>query len=93
MSKHSAASAPTHAAPSISLLLTNLHLLDLDSRDDWPSITAQTFTSKNTLQNEKARIQCVEWAFYRLFEIWDPVETKDVRPCSYMLKSLLANRE
>ncbi|KAF6240925.1 hypothetical protein HO173_000717 [Letharia columbiana] len=77
MSKHSAASAPTHAAPSISLLLTNLHLLDLDSRDDWPSITAQTFTSKNTLQNEKARIQCVEWAFYRLFEIWDPVETKD----------------
>lgn len=93
MSKHSAASAPTHAAPSISLLLTNLHLLDLDSRDDWPSINAQTFTSKNTLQNEKARIQCVEWAFYRLFEIWDPVETKDVRPCSYMLKSLLANRD
>ncbi len=83
MSKQPAASA---AASSISLLLTNIHLLDLDRRDDWPSITAQTFTSKNTLQNEKARIQCVEWAFYRLFEIWDPVETKDVRPCSCMLK-------
>ncbi len=83
MSKQLAASAPTHAAPSISLLLTNLHLLDLDTRNDWPSLTAQTFTSKNTLQNEKTRIQCVEWAFYRLFEIWDPAETKDVRPCSY----------
>ncbi|CAF9917105.1 MAG: hypothetical protein ALECFALPRED_011040 [Alectoria fallacina] len=86
MTKQPAASAPTHAAPSISLLLTNLHLLDLDRRDDWPSLTAQIFTTKNTLQNEKNRIQCVEWAFYRLFEIWDPVETKDVRPCSNMLK-------
>ena len=83
MSKQS--SAPTHAAPTISLLLTNLHLLDLDRLDDWPSITAQTFTNKNTLQNEKARVQSVEWAFYRLFEIWDPVEAKDVRPCSHML--------
>ncbi|KAL9134743.1 MAG: hypothetical protein Q9175_004066 [Cornicularia normoerica] len=94
MSKQPVASAPTHAAPSISLLLTNLRLLDLDRRDDWPSVTAQTFTSKNTLQNEKTRIQCVEWAFYRLFEIWDPVETKDVRPCPYMLRlcSLLTLR-
>ena len=86
MSKQPAASAPTHAAPSISLLLTNLHLLDLDRRNDWPSISNQTFTNKNTLQNEKTRIQCVEWAFYRLFEIWDPVEAKDVRPRPYMLE-------
>ena len=86
MSKQSAASVPTHAASTISLLLTNLHLLDLDRREDWPSITAQTFTNKNTLQNEKARVQCVEWAFYRLFEIWDPVETKDVRPSSHMVE-------
>ena len=51
--------------------------------------------SKNTLQNEKIRIQCVEWAFYRLFEIWDPGETKDVRPYSYTLKlcSLLTFRQ
>ena len=94
MSKQPAASAPTHAAPSVSLLLTNLHLLDLDRRNDWPSISDQTFTNKNTLQNEKTRIQCVEWAFYRLFEIWDPVETKDVRPYPYILKlcSLLTCR-
>ena len=78
------ASVPAHAASSISLLLTNLHLLDLDRRDDWPSLTAQTFTNKNSLQNEKTRIHCVEWAFYRLFEIWDLAETKDVRLCSYM---------
>lgn len=86
MSKQPAASASTHAASSIPLLLTNLHLLDLDRCNDWPSITIQTFTSKNTLQNEKIRIQCVEWAFYRLFEIWDPGETKDVRPRPYTLK-------
>ena len=86
MSKQPGALAPTHASSSIPLLLTNLHLLDLDRRDDWPSLTAQTFTSKNTLQNEKTRIQCVEWAFYRLFETWDPVETKDVRLCLYNLQ-------
>jgi len=71
--------AGTTPAPSISIFLTNLHLLDLDRRDGWPLITLQTFTRKNTLQNEKNRILCVEWALYRLFEIWDVEETRNVR--------------
>ena len=70
---------PTHATSSLSVFLTNVHLLDLDKSEDWPAISAQTFTSKNTLQNERNRIKCVEWAFYRLFELWDPEQTKDVR--------------
>ncbi len=69
----------TPTNPSISTFLTNIHLLDLDRRDDWPAITPQTFTRKNTLQNEKTRVQCVEWALYRLFEIWDLEETENVR--------------
>ncbi|KAL2040468.1 hypothetical protein N7G274_006911 [Stereocaulon virgatum] len=77
MSKPQATPAPAHATSSISIFLTNLHLLDLDRCEDWPAISAQTFTSKNTLQNEKNRIHCVEWAFYRLFELWDLEETKD----------------
>lgn len=80
MNKTQTQSAPAHtAAPSISTFLTNLHLLDLDRRDDWPSISAQTFSANDTLQNVKNRIHCVEWAFYYLFEIFDPEETRNVR--------------
>jgi len=79
MSKPQATIAPTHATSSISTFLTNVHLLDLDRCDDWPSITSKTFTVKNTLKDEKACIRCVEWALYRLFELWDAEETKDVR--------------
>ncbi|SLM40787.1 HAUS augmin-like complex subunit 6, N-terminal [Lasallia pustulata] len=63
---------PSNAA----VFATNLRLLDLDNRNDWPSITAQTLSTKDAQQNQKTRIRCVEWALYRLFEIWDPEETK-----------------
>src|ERR1700716_956616 len=64
------------AGPSnIALFLTNLRLLDLDLLDDWPDITTLTFSTKDAQQNQKKRIQCVEWALYQLFAIWDPEET------------------
>jgi hypothetical protein len=70
---------PTIPGPSnIALFLTNLRLLDLDLQEDWPGITALTFSSKDAQQNLKKRIQCVEWALYQLFSIWDPEETRDV---------------
>ncbi|KFX97172.1 hypothetical protein O988_04986, partial [Pseudogymnoascus sp. VKM F-3808] len=81
--KRSAAAPPTAAAgqqsgPShVSLFLTNLRLLDLDQRPDWPGITPVTFTTKDSQQNIKKRIQCVEWALFRLFEIWDPEEARE----------------
>lgn len=28
-------------------------------------------------QGQKKRVQCVEWALFRLFEIWDPEETRN----------------
>ncbi|RFU77068.1 hypothetical protein TARUN_5152 [Trichoderma arundinaceum] len=61
---------------SLSLFLTNIKLLDLDLLPDWPGISAETFAaSGTTLQDQKRRVQCVEWALYQLFVIWDPEET------------------
>jgi HAUS augmin-like complex subunit 6 N-terminus len=67
--------------PSLSeLFLTNLRLLDFDKRPDWPNITPKTYTTKDGQnQNQKQRIKCTEWVLYRLFELWDPEETRDVR--------------
>ncbi|ORY00669.1 HAUS augmin-like complex subunit 6 N-terminus-domain-containing protein [Clohesyomyces aquaticus] len=65
---------PNATAPSaIKLFVTNLRLLDLDRRADWPGITVHTFSSKNA--DQKQRIGGVEWALFRLFELWDPEET------------------
>lgn len=77
----------TPAGPTnITLFLTNLRFLDLDLRDDWPDITALTFSTKDSQQNQKKRIQCVEWALFQLFALWDPEETRNVplespKPC------------
>lgn len=60
----------------VKLFVANLRLLDLDLRPDWPGITVQTFSSKNA--DQKQRIGGVEWALFRLFEIWDPEETGQV---------------
>lgn len=70
-------SGPSHVA----LFITNLRLLDLDLRDDWPDITAVTFSTKDAQQNQKKRIQSVEWALFQLFAIWDPEETRNVHYC------------
>ncbi|KAM0263000.1 hypothetical protein ACHAQJ_001378 [Trichoderma viride] len=60
---------------SLSLFLTNIKLLDLDQLPDWPDISAETFAaSGTTLQDQRRRVQCVEWALYQLFVIWDPDE-------------------
>jgi hypothetical protein len=63
-------------SPDIKLFVTNLRLLDLDLRDDWPVITVQTFSAKNA--DQRQRISGTEWALFRLFEIWDPDETAQV---------------
>ena len=77
MSKQSATKLPTQAS-NASIFITNIRLLDFDQYDDWPLITAQILTGKDAQQNQKKRIQCVEWALYRLFELWDPEETRNV---------------
>lgn len=64
---------------NIELYLANLRLLDLDLRNDWPDVTTGDLDTENVQQNQKRRIACVEWTLYRLFEIWDPPTTRDVR--------------
>jgi len=75
-----AASHPTVSPTSpshLSLFLTNLRLLDLDLRPDWPGINPLTFSSRDAAQGQKKRIQCVEWALYHLFRLWDPDEARN----------------
>lgn len=66
---------------SLSLFLRNLRLLDLDLLPDWPAISAETFAvtgPTSAAQGQKKRVQCVEWALFRLFSLWDPEETANV---------------
>lgn len=67
------ASSPTN----VSLFLTNLRLLDLDLRPDWPGLNLLTLTNKDAAQGQKKRVQCVEWALYQLFVLWDPEEARN----------------
>lgn len=74
----SAKSGSNPLPPSdVKLYVTNLRLLDLDLRPDWPGITVQTFSSRNA--DQKQRIGGVEWSLFRLFELWDPNETSQVQ--------------
>ncbi|KAI1763290.1 HAUS augmin-like complex subunit 6 N-terminus-domain-containing protein [Hypoxylon sp. FL1150] len=74
------AQMPTSTS-NIALFLTNLRLLDLDLEPDWPGITLATFSAKDAAGGQKKRIQCVEWALYQLFTLWDYAETQNkLRP-------------
>lgn len=75
----SAALPLSATASNVSLFLTNLRLLNLDLEPDWPDINSLTFTTKDVAQGQKKRIQCVEWALYRLFCLWDSEEARNVR--------------
>jgi hypothetical protein len=70
-------SSASAVSSDVKLFVTNLRLLDLDLRNDWPGITVQTFSAKNA--DQRQRIGGSEWALFRLFEIWDPDETAQVR--------------
>ncbi|KAH0284252.1 hypothetical protein KCU62_g8431, partial [Aureobasidium sp. EXF-3399] len=62
---------------NISLFVSNLRLLNLDQRQDWPDITEQTFDTKDALQNQKKRVSCTEWSLYHLFGVWDKDTTRE----------------
>ncbi|RYP30480.1 hypothetical protein DL767_006221 [Monosporascus sp. MG133] len=66
---------------NVALFLTNLRLLELDLEPDWPDITLATFSAKDAAGGQKKRIQCVEWALYQLFTLWDQDEAQNkLRP-------------
>lgn len=68
---------PPQISSSVSDFIVNLRLLDFDYQEDWPGITAALFLAKDARANQRQRIHCVEWALYRLFELWSPKETKN----------------
>lgn len=63
-----------------------LRLLDLDRLPDWPGITEHTFATGSLKQNLQARVKCVEWSLYRLFELWNLPETRDVGLQTYRVQ-------
>lgn len=65
-------------ASNVLLFLTNSRLLDLDLEPDWPDITPTTFSAKDAAGGQKKRIQCVEWALYQLFCLWDHNDAQSV---------------
>jgi hypothetical protein len=56
------------------LLIKNLRLLDLDEEFDWPQVRPNNFTATSTAQEQKSRVRCAEWIFYKLLDVWDPKE-------------------
>lgn len=73
------------AVSNLALFLRNLRLLDLDRHPDWPDITAPTFAPAGRAGSAdaglKRRVQCVEWALYQLFVLWDADEARNkLRP-------------
>ncbi|KAH6634994.1 HAUS augmin-like complex subunit 6 N-terminus-domain-containing protein [Chaetomium sp. MPI-SDFR-AT-0129] len=73
---------PSTPPPPLTLFLTNLRLLNLDHRPDWPDLTLSTFTTNpppprdGSGTSQKRRVQAVEWALYHLFRLWDADETR-----------------
>ncbi|KAL8727167.1 MAG: hypothetical protein Q9166_006204 [cf. Caloplaca sp. 2 TL-2023] len=68
---------PTHTKSLISTFITHLHLLDFDRLEDWPAVAEELFAAKHAREKQKQRIRCVEWALYRLFEVWNTKEAKN----------------
>ncbi|KAH8172253.1 hypothetical protein LIA77_09021 [Sarocladium implicatum] len=79
--QHASANALAQGPSPLSLFLTNLRLLDLDLLPDWPGMTAATFVTVGSgtgaAQGQKKRVACVEWALFRLFEIYDADEARN----------------
>lgn len=81
-------------ASPLSLFLTNLKLLDLDLLEGWPGISHETFaTASVNAQGQKKRIQCVEWALFHLFALWEPDETASVSHLSILSDTVLTTTE
>ncbi|KAJ6100112.1 hypothetical protein N7467_001647 [Penicillium canescens] len=61
------------------VFIRNLKLLQLDQREDWPSISIRSLSASS--QNQRQRIRLIEWALYYLFAIWDSEGTQNkLRP-------------
>ncbi|KAE8154784.1 HAUS augmin-like complex subunit 6 N-terminus-domain-containing protein [Aspergillus avenaceus] len=65
--------------PPLAVFIRNLRLLQLDTHDDWPDISASSLSPSS--QNQRQRIKTIEWALYHLVVLWDPETARDkLRP-------------
>lgn len=61
----------------ITLYITNLKLLDLDLLQDWPDLSALSFSTSES----RTRIRSTEWSLYQLFLLFDPrLTTEKLQP-------------
>ena len=73
----------------VSFFIANCRLLDLDKRSDWPSININTFSTNDAEQSLQNRIRCAEWVLFRLVEILDPRQAREVRSRFRSVEKLL----
>lgn len=57
----------------VSLLVTNLRLLDFDQLPDWPAITVASLGN----QDARVRVRNTEFALYQLFRVYDSATTAE----------------
>ena len=77
MSRQAALARISHV-PAGELLLKNLRLLDFDEEFDWPQVTSKTFAATDSVRNLTKRAYAAGWILYKLFELFEPKETKAV---------------
>jgi hypothetical protein len=65
-----------HPRGHIQIFIRTLHLLEIDLLSDFPDISESTFHAAKAPTNLQQRVKGVEWALYRLFELYDPEETR-----------------
>ncbi|KAK3645660.1 hypothetical protein LTR56_003739 [Elasticomyces elasticus] len=65
---------PPPPSPSISLLLTTAHLLDLSLLPNWPAITPLTLTPHS---DARLRIRSTEFLLYHFFHLYSPPLTAE----------------
>jgi len=60
-----------------------LRFMDFDQKHDWPGLDETTFRGAE----HKKRVEIAEWAFWNLFQQWDPKTIEFV--CRFLLDVLL----
>ncbi|KIV84542.1 hypothetical protein PV11_00316 [Exophiala sideris] len=62
---------------NIARFVRTLHLLDLNRLPDFPNITESTLrVSAKAPSNQQQRVKSIEWSLYRLYELYDPDDTR-----------------
>ena len=78
MDSYSAVGYHGQQSAHMRVTIKNLRLLDLDEEFDWPDVRPGTFSEDSSVTSASTRISCANWILFKLFEIWDLKQTKEV---------------